>query len=172
MLKPASLQAALVASVPELGQHKDKLSLYVDKGQIQSALGRRLSWTYAYTLEVYVTDLLTHPDAVFAVALHWVRANQVELLQNPEKRDTGLTFACEPLQKGGFDLLITLSLTEDVCVTPGTDPTAADALTRYTLTHQAEPDLPGIALEPERWLVYDNAGNLLATLDSPPSYET
>jgi hypothetical protein len=46
----------------------------------------------------------------------WLRVNQIELLDNPDKRQTGITFEADIIDHDKVDLSIKLQLTERVIV--------------------------------------------------------
>lgn len=172
MYKPNSLRDALVTGLAELTQNPGKLSLYITQGHIAARHGATLSWVYVYTLEVFITDLATHTDAVFVTLLSWIRANQIDILENPDRRERAMTFEAEPLNKTSCDLVIRLALTENVRVTSSSNPSSPQALGRYTLTHPEEPTPEGVVLTPQSWDVVDASGNVMTTLTIPASYTT
>jgi hypothetical protein len=64
--------------------------------------------------------------------LTWARVNQPDLLDNPTKRENGITFEADHLSNKTADISIKIELTEDVKVTTNADGSK-------TITHQAEP---------------------------------
>jgi len=134
MLKPASLREALEAAVPELRQHPEKLTVFIDKGSIRSTYTGTLGFEYVYTLRVTLPDYALHPDTVVMPVLNWLSRNQPELLANGERHKEGFTFEAEACEAGGMHLTLRLQLTERVTVTDNGDGS-------HTLTHHPEPPL-------------------------------
>lgn len=157
MLKPASLRAALAAAIPDLARDPDRLLVFIDAGSIQSTLAGGLSWEYAYTLNVILTDYAGTPDAVILPLLQWVRVNQSELLDNVDERPHGITFEADILDAGSVDMSIKLKLTERVAVTVSGE--------RIDLTHCDEPQ-PEARLAAGHWQLYLR-DQLLAEWDQP-----
>lgn len=157
MNKPDSLRAALAAALPELARAPDRLLVFIDKGNIVSTLAVGLSWEYAYTLNIIITDYAGHPDAVVVPLLQWVRANQSELLDNVDERPHGITFEADILESGSVDMSIMLKLTERVVARQNGD--------RIDLTHTDEPQ-PESQLTTGHWQLYLHDA-LLAEWDQP-----
>jgi hypothetical protein len=132
MKKPATLRAAIAAAVPELQANPDRFLVFADAGAICSTNTKTLSFSYQYTLNLILTDFAGDPDLVMIAMLEWVRVNEPELLDNPEKRRRGIEFEVDHLNHTTCDLSIKLALTESVLV--GTDADGA-----RTITHQDEP---------------------------------
>lgn len=163
MKKPASLRAALAAALPELARDPDRLLVFIDAGSIRSTLAAGLSWEYAYTLNIILTDYAGHPDAVIVPILQWVRVNQSELLDNVDEREHGITFEADILDSGSVDMAIKLMLTERVAV--------REDGTTLTLTHCDEPQ-PEARLAAGHWQLYlrghdGNPDQLLGEWDQP-----
>ncbi|WP_148716690.1 phage tail protein [Chitinolyticbacter meiyuanensis] len=121
MLKPNSLRATLLASVPGLSVDPDRLQIFLDEGRIIATGTRSHSFEYAYTLNAIVTEYAGHADAIVVPVLQWLRLNQPDLLDNPDKRRDGFTFEADLLSHGGVDLSLKIQLTERVVVREGTD---------------------------------------------------
>lgn len=163
MNKPASLRAALAAALPELSRDPDRLLVFIDKGSVQSTFAGGLSWEYAYTLNIILTDYAGHPDAVILPLLQWVRINQSELLDNVDQRPHGITFEADILDAGKVDMSIALKLTERVVARVEGD--------RIDLTHVGEPQ-PEARLTTRHWQLWlrNHLGaddSLLAEWDQP-----
>lgn len=150
MLKPASLRAALTAAVPHLQTNPQSLHLFIESGSLRSTMSGGLSCEYSYTLSVTVTDFADHANCLFIPMLAWLRWQQPDMLQNPERMRDGLTFEVDFLGHNQCDIAIKLKLTERVIVTQalatedGTTPIATpDGLlgpgTIATIRPQPEP---------------------------------
>ena len=56
MNKPNSLRAALTAALPEFARNPDRLHIFIEHGSIAVTAAKSLSFEYAYTLDIVVTD--------------------------------------------------------------------------------------------------------------------
>lgn len=116
MKKPDLLRQALTAAVPRLAQHPDTLHMFVDRGRVIATGGPSLSFEYAYTLNIVVTDYPDDAHTVVLPILAWLRAHQPDLLLNRERQRDGFTFEVDILDHATVDLSIDLHLTEAVRV--------------------------------------------------------
>lgn len=115
MKKPASLRAAIVATLPDLARDPDNLRIYIDEGKIQSRLGTDKGFAYSYQLTLLLIDF-AHDTSQLAIAItEWLRVHQPDLM-TPEK-DT-ITFEADILDNVSVDLELKLQLDEMVRVTP------------------------------------------------------
>ncbi len=139
MRKPDSLRQWLEACLPELKRHPDQLQVYVDDGSVRAQRGQTLSFAYAYTLAVLLTDYAGSPDQVVIPLLAWIEKEQPELLRREDRQP--FQFEAEILDRKRVDLLIRLELTEPVVVTPRGDGSGFD------ISHPAPTDtstFPGV----------------------------
>lgn len=143
MIKPASLRAAIEAALPDLKRNPDRLLVFVKEGSIRCTAAASLSFEYAYTLQLVVTDYAEHADTVMVPVLAWVAEHQPELLANPDRRD-GIRFDAELLDHKGMDLGVSVQLTERVVVTTHEDGT-------HTTEHVPEPPLDPWAGVADSW---------------------
>lgn len=157
MNKPESLRAHLLAAVPELAKNPDRLLVFIEDGTIRSTAAHGLSFEYAYTLSVILTDYAGHPDAVAIPLLAWVQVNQHELLANLERGKDAISFEADVLDNSKVDLEIKLPLTERVIVKKQGDNT-------LDVTHPDEPQLEPF-LDAGTWELYAK-GTLLASWTS------
>jgi hypothetical protein len=132
MIKPASLRAAIAAAIPDLGANPDKFLVFADAGTTVANGARSLSFEYRYTLNLILLDFAGDADVVMMALLSWVRRYQSELVNNPEKRVSAITFEVDHLNNATCDLSIKLPLTEAIKVTQGEDGT-------LLATHLEEP---------------------------------
>jgi hypothetical protein len=116
MNKPASLRAAIEAALPELAANPDRLLMFIEDGRVAAGLGS-LSFEYHFTVTVVITDWAGHPDAMMLPILQWLRTNQPDLLQNPDRQKEAITFQAELLNHTTMDLQIKLKLSERVRIT-------------------------------------------------------
>lgn len=116
MNKPDSLRRHLLAAVPELHKNPDRLLVFIDNGTVRSTAAVGLSFEYAYTLNVILTDFAGHPDALMIPLLAWLLVNQNELIANLEKGKEAIKFEADILDNSKVDLSIELPLTERVIV--------------------------------------------------------
>jgi len=134
MLKPASLRAAIEAALPDLRRNPDRLLVFIDEGGIRCTSAVSLSFEYAYTLTLVVTDYGEHADTLMVPILAWVARHQPELLANPDRQRDGIQFEADLLTKQTMDLSVRITLTERVIVR-----TAPDG--GITAEHVGEPPL-------------------------------
>jgi len=160
MNKPTSLRAALVAAPPPLAADPDKLLVFIDAGSLHASYAPGLSYEYAYTLNLVITDYAGDPDAVMVPLLMWVRVNQAELMDNADQRQSGISFEADILDHDSCDLSIKLALTERVIVKD----TGGGVL---SITHADEPQ-PEAQLTAGHWQLYLR-DQLLAEWDAPAS---
>lgn len=160
MKKPGTLRAALVAALPALATDPDKLLVFIDAGSLRASYAPGLSYEYAYTLNIMLTDYAGDPDAVMVPLLMWVRVNQTELMDNIDQRQAGISFEADIIDHDSCDLSIKLSLTERVIVKqlPGG---------RLDITHPDEPQ-PEAQLQAGHWQLFLR-DQLVAEWDTPAS---
>jgi hypothetical protein len=134
MNKPDSLRNHLLTAVPELRNDPDRLLVFIDNGTIRSTAAVGLSFEYAYTLNVILTNFAGHPDALMIPLLAWLMVNQHELLANLEKGKEAIKFEADILDESKVDLSIEIPLTERVIVKKQDDGT-------LQVSHPDEPQL-------------------------------
>jgi hypothetical protein len=146
--KAESLKAHLMASVRELRHHPDCLRVFLDAGTIRRTGTNSLSFEYGYTLNVMLLEFPGHPDAVAIPLLAWVMENQRDLMDNPERAKTAITFEADILDSNKVDLSIKLPVTEAVIVKRQDNGT-------LLVTHPDEPQLEPF-LPAGTWSLYAN----------------
>lgn len=151
MHKLHSLRAHLTAATPFLAENPDRLSVFVERGRIVCAGAASLSFEYVFTARIVILDFAGHADAVMVPLLAWVKRNQVDVFENPERRTSAIRFEAELLSQDAADLSIEVDLTEAVVVAPGADPASPDTAVRYNITHRDEPPHVGTVDEPQQW---------------------
>jgi hypothetical protein len=158
MIKPDSLRAALTAAIPQLARDPDTLMVFIDGGRLVGTYAPGLSFEYQYTLNVILTDYAGDPDAIMIPLLLWIRTQQLELLDNLDDRQDGITFEADILANDKIDLSLKLRLTERVIVTD-------NGTGKLTATHAPEPQPDG-PYPPQHWQLYLR-GDLVAEWDAP-----
>ncbi|WP_269503721.1 phage tail protein [Burkholderia sp. IMCC1007] len=116
MNKPDSLRAALTAAIPEFARDPDRLHVFIEHGSIAVTAAQSLSFEYAYTLDIVVTDYAGHADNLMVPIIAWLKVNQPEMLLNRDLCRDGFRFQAEQLDNGKSDVEILLKLTERVGV--------------------------------------------------------
>lgn len=118
MNKPEQVRALLLSAVPHLARNPNDLHIFVDSGKaVATGAAQNLSFEYQFDLTIIVVDYADHADTLIVPLLAWVAQHQPELLTNPEKRESGIRFRAELIDKHKADIEITLELTERVLVT-------------------------------------------------------
>lgn len=145
MKKAADLRAYLLAQIPELKKHPDKLLTFIEKGATASRLSRTLSYSYSYTLTIGILDWKGMIDGVTVPLLAWIARNQSDLMHHPDKIAQVFSFQAEILDKQTSDITIEIPLTESVVVTK----TAGG----WDLQHLTEPPLPDLG-GPTGWQLF------------------
>lgn len=158
MNKPDSLREHLLAAVPDLARNPERLLMFIDSGKVRCTAAASLSFEYAYTLQLILTDFAGHPDSVMLPILGWLRVNQSELLVNLDKSAEGLKFEADILDKKKVDLSITLPLTERVIVDRQQDG-------RMSVSHAEEPQYD--AYQEQQAVTLYAGGELLAAWQPP-----
>lgn len=125
MKKLTSLRAYLLGAVPALADNPDKLLTFAEGGNVQNTPREtHLSFEYAYTATLVLTDFGAPPDTVIVPILAWLIKNQ------PDRGERqALEFSAEILSNDEVDIEIRIPLTEFVRVTDNGDGTvSADTL--------------------------------------------
>lgn len=143
MRKPDNLRDFLLANVPQLKGSPERLSLFVEGGQIVCTSARTMSFEYRYTLKVTLQDFAGDPDHVVIPTLAWIARHQADLLNPGDKPP--INFDAEILDADSADLEMSIDLTEAAIVTAGAE--------GYSVNHPDEPDDDdSFGLGP--WLLY------------------
>ncbi|WP_224798168.1 phage tail protein [Idiomarina abyssalis] len=118
MNKPGELRDIISSAVPHLKKNPDTLHIFIDKGNLYATgAGHNLSFEYQFDCVVLVTDYRGHSDDIMVPILAWVARHQPELINNRDKRDNGITFRAELINKDTADIEVTIKMTEPVKVT-------------------------------------------------------
>lgn len=156
MDKIHSIRTALAAAVPDLERNPECLLVFVDKGSIAATAVPGLSFRYNYTLNLILTDYAGSPDIVIVALLQWLSINQIDILMNPDRNKSAITFDVDVISNRLVDLSMTLQLTESVGVSarPGGG---------FNMVHHPEPDFGQSAGFPSRMEIFAN-GVLVAVI--------
>ncbi|MNL04537.1 P2 phage tail completion protein R (GpR) [compost metagenome] len=152
MRKPSELRDYLTRANAFLANDPDKLHIFVDQGSVIATGRPTYSHEYRYVLNLVIEDFNGHADAIMLPLLAWLRGNQPELFENPEKRDSAIVFDVEFLSNVTIDLSIKLPLTERVIAT--ISPDSGDVHVKHA-AEPAHPDLPTDSRKPERSVYMD-----------------
>lgn len=152
MKKAGELRAHLQQWVPELKNDPKQLTAIIPKGRISCRLGASLSYSYSYDLQLLITDYTRSADTLMVPLLVWIEQNQPDLLQDEKKREQAISFEAEVIDDERTDILIKITLTERVIVSPSPQ--------GFDCRHLDEPALPDFS-GPTNWELYLN-GELIA----------
>lgn len=114
MKKPNQIRKALEESQPFFVQNPDRLQLYTDGGQVVCTGANSLSYEYRYTLNIIVTDYSDDIAKIIVPILAYLRVNQPELFENPQRRENAFKFITDYNNNNTLDLSIEIQLTERV----------------------------------------------------------
>lgn len=151
MYKPASLRAHLTDANPDLRQNPENLIVFADEGHIVATGTASLSFEYRYRLNIIIIDYSGDSNALMVPMLAWIAVHQIDLVDNDEKRKTGISFEVDINNHETIDLSIKLDLTERVIVKRGDQG-------RLDVRHLPEPQKTPEYADPF-WTLYD--GNTL-----------
>ena len=118
MLKLNSLKALLTQCLPDLARDPKRLIVLAENGTVVSTGTTSLSFEWRYTARVIVLDYDGHADAVIVPIIAWMKRNQSEQMDNPERWANAIKFRVEPLTTTTMDFGIELQLTERAIVKP------------------------------------------------------
>ena len=167
MLKLNSLKALLTQCMPDLARDPKRLIVLAENGTVVSTGTTSLSFEWRYTARVIVLDYDGHADAVIVPIIAWMKRNQSEQMDNPERWANAIKFRVEPLTTTTMDFGIELQLTERAIVKP--DPAAPpDAPHRLVVEHPEEPCHIGTVCKPEHWELWLRDERMLAAWDLTP----
>ena len=158
MYKPNSLRAHLTEALSDLKRNPDKLLVFADEGNVVASVSASLSFEYRYKLNIIITDYAGDGDAIMVPLLAWLRVHQVELMENPDLRKTGIRFEIDFNNHETVDISIKLDLTERVVVKHGDNG-------RLDITHVPEPQMTP-PFSADFWTLY-GGDTLLAEWHTP-----
>lgn len=113
MKKIDTLRAALTDAIPELKREPERLRMWVEDGAGSSRETGSLAFGFSYRLNVLLVEMSTDIALIALPIFRWLRVNQPDLL-TPGKE--GFSFDADVLDNRTCDIVIQLSLTENVTV--------------------------------------------------------
>lgn len=116
MVKAELLRTVLASSVPNLDTNPDKFELFIDEGKVIGTGSHSASFEYQYTLNIIIKDFAQSIDVLIVPIMEFIRQNQPELVDNPERRKDGFQFIADLNNHDSTDISIFLKLTERVIV--------------------------------------------------------
>jgi hypothetical protein len=115
MKKPASLRAAIAATVPDLKENPERLIMWIDQGAVASPMTASLNFAYRYRLNILILGYAGKQPPIAIAILYWLRVNQPNLLQ---PATNAFSFEADFNDNSSVDLQIELQLTEQVVGVP------------------------------------------------------
>ena len=137
MKKPQLLRDHITRACPDLATNPEKMTVFVEGGNIVHTGTPALSFEYRYTVNVVITDWADSTDTLVVPVIAWLKRHQPDLFDNPERRAKGFRFVAEIIDHNTVDVSIELDLTETVAVKGET----VDGVNRLTTRHIGEPVL-------------------------------
>lgn len=141
MLKPSLLREALLARVPQLKDHPERLTIALEQGTVICTPAASLSFEYQYPLRITLSEAGDDIDALVVSLLLWLRDNQPDLM-SPRDRVNGMVFS----SSSTGDFTVVILLTERVLVSEDDG--------ALHVTHVPEPLPPEAVSRP--WQLYIN----------------
>ncbi|WP_455819689.1 phage tail protein [Pseudomonas cerasi] len=141
MLKPNQLREALLARVPQLKDHPERLTIALEQGAVVCTSAASLSFEYQYPLRITLSESGDGIDALVVSLLLWLRENQPDLM-TARIRENGMVFS----SSANGDFTVVMLLTERVLVSEN------EGVLR--VTHVPEPLPPEAVSHP--WQLYIN----------------
>jgi len=137
MKKPQLLRDHIARACPDLATNPEKMTVFVEGGNIVHTGTPALSFEYRYTVNVVITDWADSTDTLVVPVIAWLKRHQPDMFDNPERRAKGFRFVAEIIDHNTVDVSIELDLTETVAVKGET----VDGINRLTTRHIGEPVL-------------------------------
>ncbi|CAN7593609.1 phage tail protein [Variovorax paradoxus] len=135
MKKPQLLRDHITRACPDLATNPEKLTVFIEGGNIVHTGTPALSFEYRYTVNVVITDWAGSTDTLVVPVIAWLKRHQPDLFDNVERRAKGFRFVAEIIDHETVDVSIELDLTETVAVQGET----VDGVNRLTTRHVGEP---------------------------------
>ncbi|BCQ36692.1 MULTISPECIES: phage tail protein [Erwinia] len=142
MLKPNQLREALLARVPQLKDHPERLTIALEQGVVACTPAASLSFEYQYPLRITLSESGGDIDPLVVALLLWLRENQPDLMTTPARRENGMVFSSTT----NGDFTVVILLTERVLVSEDDG--------ALHVTHVPEPLPPEAVSRP--WKLYIN----------------
>ena len=135
MKKPQLLRDHITRACPDLATNPEKLTVFIERGQIVHTGTPALSFEYRYTLNVVITDWADSTDVLIVPIVAWLKRHQPDIFENPARRERAFRFESEIIDHRTADIGIEIELTETVAVQGQT----VDGVNRLTTRHIGEP---------------------------------
>jgi P2 phage tail completion protein R (GpR) len=135
MKKPQLLRDHITRACPDLATNPDKLTVFIERGQIVHTGTPALSFEYRYTLNIVITDWAGSTDVLVVPIVAWLKRHQPDIFDNPTRRERAFRFESEIIDHQTADIGIEIDLTETVAVKGET----VDGVNRLTTRHIGEP---------------------------------
>ena len=116
MKKPQLLRDHITRACPELATNPEKLTVFIERGNIVHTGTPALSFEYRYTLNIVVTDWSGSTDVIVVPVVAWLKRNQPDIFENPERRAKAFRFEVEIIDHATSDIGFEIDLTETVAV--------------------------------------------------------
>jgi hypothetical protein len=140
MKKPQLLRDHITRACPDLATNPEKLTVFIERGNVVHTGTPALSFEYRYTLNIVVTDWADSTDVLVVPIVAWLKRHQPDMFDNPERRPKAFRFEVEIIDHATADIGFEIDLTETVAVAGGT----VDGINRLTTHHIGEPLLAGV----------------------------
>lgn len=142
MLKPNQLREVLLARVPQLKDHPERLTMSLEQGTVACTPAASLSFEYQYPLRITLSESGDDIDALVVSLLLWLRENQPDLMTTSARCENGMVFS----SSANGDFTVVIRLTERVLVSEDDG--------ALHVTHVPEPLPPEAVSRP--WQLYIN----------------
>lgn len=142
MRKASLLRQYLTEAEPFFKTYPERLKVFAEYGRFEATGTAAKSFRYHYTLNVLVLDYPHSLDNLMAPLESWLRRHQPDVLFNPDKRQSGVTFDADILNDDSADILLAFAADERVFNRDGqwVHPDDPDP---DIITARAWPDKPG-----------------------------
>ena len=112
MKKIQQLREHLIAQISHFQTNPDGFTIRADTGVPICSMGNNLSIEYRYTVQILFLDYADDIDSIMIPLMLWLSTHQSELLVDPVKAKTAITFEIDVIDNSKCDIMIRLPLTE------------------------------------------------------------
>lgn len=135
MKKPQLLRDHITRACPDLATNPEKLTVFIERGQVVHTGTPALSFEYRYTLNIVITDWAGSTDVLIVPIVAWLKRHQPDIFESAARRERAIRFESEIIDHKTADIGIEIDLTETVAVEGQT----IDGVNRLTTRHIGEP---------------------------------
>lgn len=135
MKKPQLLRDHITRACPDLATNPEKLTVFIERGQIVHTGTPALSFEYRYTLNIVITDWAGSTDVLVVPIVAWLKRHQPDIFDNTDRRERAFRFESEIIDHQTADIGIEIDLSETVAVHGET----VGGINRLTTRHIGEP---------------------------------